>query len=703
MYITARERLILETLLSATEKVTVQNLAKELDVSVRTIHRDLKEIERLLKDFRLRLLKKPGVGIRLAGEQERIEELISVLFQQSHQDFTPGERQTMILCSLLEAKDPVKLVALANDLHVTMATISNDLTKLEDELKKFDLSLVRKRGYGVEIIGSESAKRKAMRIAENVDEVQFLSLIRENIQNKTRRATELVSERLLGLIEKKKLLLVEKVVDEMNRKLPYSLADSAYIGLVVHLTLAIERIMQGENIEIDPTYLRGLQNSYEYEMAKKVADQLATVFHVDIPKAEIGYITMHLQGAKLRQDREYPIEEERYPLAIKAKKLIHYVEKELNCKLLNQASLFQGLLTHLKPALYRIQRNMGISNPMLAKIKEDYGQLFDVVKKGTEAIFKNVSVPDEEIGYLVMHFGSALLRDQYSKGLKALIICSSGIGTSKMLATRIRQEIPEIKKLTILSAFQLHQVNPDEFDLIISTIPLPNLQADYLVASPMLSKEEAEKIRTYIQEKIKDYSPHKPFKGQKRVPSRKTGQTLENLQKIQRYTEAMIQVLEGFHVSLSKDVETIREGLEEACFHLWNRGVIREQEKVLHALLEREHHGGLGIPDTRLALFHTRSDQVIRPSFTVYRLKKPLPVKAMDQSEIKAASLMLLLAPLDYSRQGLEVLSYISSILIENEESISLFESGNARSIYAYLSARFESFFHEKISELRSV
>lgn len=67
---------------------------------------------------------------------------------------------------------------------MTIATISNDLTKLEDRLRNYNLSLLRKRGYGVEIIGTETAKRKAMSsiIAENLNEVEFLSLVRENIQ-----------------------------------------------------------------------------------------------------------------------------------------------------------------------------------------------------------------------------------------------------------------------------------------------------------------------------------------------------------------------------------------------------------------------------------------------------------------------------------------------------------------------------------------
>ena len=70
------------------------------------------------------------------------------------------ERQTMILCTLYEVAGPVKLFALANELRVTEATISADLIKLEAKLTEFQLSILRKRGYGIELSGTEKSKAK---------------------------------------------------------------------------------------------------------------------------------------------------------------------------------------------------------------------------------------------------------------------------------------------------------------------------------------------------------------------------------------------------------------------------------------------------------------------------------------------------------------------------------------------------------------
>lgn len=705
MYISARERLVLEILLSKNEEMTVKDLADEMDVSVRTIHRDLKGVEDTLKEYDLNLVKKSGVGIQIIGEQEKIEELKLVLFNLSYNEYTPDERQTMILCTLLEATEPVKLIALANELNVTIATISNDLTKLESRLKRFDLSLIRKRGYGVEIAGTETSKRRAMSsiIANHLDEVEFLSLVRENIQRKSVQQTDSISERLLGLVEKKKLLIVEKVIEEINEELPYAIADSAYIGLVVHLALAMERILQGENINIDQAYLENLQAAPEYKIAEKIIDKLTKVFNVQIPVAEVGYITMHLQGAKLRHDKEYLIEESSFQVAIKTKSLIQFVEEQLNYDLTNNVSLFQGLMAHLKPALYRIKQNMGITNPLLPKIKEDYADLFVIVKEAVEKIFADLSVPDEEIGYLVMHFGSALLGNRETENLKALIICSSGIGTSKMLATRLQQEILEIKQLKNISLFELNQIDIEDSDLIISTINLPNFSKEYIVVSPILTKEEIEKVRRHIRERthLKEMSKRVPLLNEKPPYFGDSEQTIEKMQSIYQYSKVISLILRGFRVLDSAASDKVDDLLEKVCAFLYEQGVIGNVESVVKALLEREKLGGLGIPGTKLVLFHSRSEYVLQPSFTIHRLQKPIAVQGMDQTEMEANSLLLLLSPEQFSSQGLEALSFISSLIIENEQSVSLFESNNEKAISSYMAAKFEQFFNEKLTEMR--
>lgn len=705
MYISARERQILEILLSKEEGVTIKEVADSIEVSVRTIHRDLKGVEDILREYELKLIKKSRIGIQVVGSSESITQLQLFLFNLSHNEYTPDERQTIIFCTLLERSEPVKLIALANDLNVTIATVSNDLTKLEERLSKLGLLLIRKRGYGVEILGSETSKRRAMSniLSENVNEVEFLSLARENIQKKSIQQVDSASERLLGLVEKKKLFVVEKVIEQINNELPYSIADSAYIGLVIHISLAIERITQGENIQIDQTYLENLKGTIEYKISSKIVDKLENIFEITIPDAEIGYITMHLRGAKLRHDKEYIIEDTSFNIAIKAKQLIDYVGEQLGKDFSKNQSLFQGLVAHLRSAIYRIKQSMGISNPLLEKIKKDYSELFSIVKAGTDEVFIDINVPQEEIGYLVLHFGSAIIGNRDKGDINALIICSSGIGTSKMLATRIRQEIPNIEKLQNVSLFDLKKYDLTDFDLIISTIHSSDLPSDYILVSPMLTSKEIESIKSRIREQGKNLTAVKKEDRQFTETNYKPDKTLINMQTIKSYSDIIVHLLESFEIIEVKEQKSIQQILKPICDNLKIEGIIDNSSAVIDALFERERLGGLGIPSTKLALFHTRSDHVVKASFKIISLEFPLKLKGMDSNTIVVSSILLLLAPQKVSKQTLEVLSYVSSLIIEDEKSIQLFESKNTSSISAFLARNFEIFFHEKLKENRSV
>ncbi|MGJ7036139.1 BglG family transcription antiterminator [Anoxybacillus eryuanensis] len=688
MYISAREGKILDLLLTHRKGITVADVAKQLDVSERTVHRDLKGVEQVVEAYNLQLIKKAGVGIQIVGEEEKKHQLQMHVFRLSHTEYTPEERQTMILIALLESGEPVKLISLANDLNVTVATISNDLDKIEEKVEKHGLSLVRKRGYGVEICGSEAAKRKMMSelLFEHFDESQFFSFMKESIQKKSSDLVNTVTEKLLGLVDKKKLFMIEQQIEAMKEHLPFTIADSSYIALVIHLALAIERIMQGEAIHFDAQHFQTIGMTKEYETAEKIAKRLEEVFHLVIPKEEIGYITMHLMGAKLRTRRGYMLEEASLEIAMKTQELIRFVSDQIGVDLTDDYPLYEDLIVHLKPALYRIQHHMGITNPLLHKIMQDYSELFHIVQQGVRHVFSDIVVPKEEIGYLVLHFASALLRDK--QGVRALVICSSGIGTAKILATRLEKEIPDISHIEQKSFFDMRHIDVNEYDLIVSTVPIHTSQPYFLV-NPMLPEEEVAAIRQFL--KTKTFS----IRSQK-VNASKKG--IEKIRSIHVVSETIVQLLNGFSMrDLSS--HSLQEALIDACTQLEQQGVICSKERVVEELLRREQVGGLGIPNTTLALYHTRSEDVLQPSFTMYTLVHPQTIMGMDQQPMTLNRLLLLLAPKNAQDDMLQVLSHVSSLIIKDEESIQLFSKGSKEQIYTFFSAQLEKFFYEQIQQ----
>lgn len=698
MGVSSRQRMILNILLTEEQEITIKDIADRIEVSTRTVHRELTELEPLLEQQGLQLVKRSGIGVAIEGEARQKEELRLSLYNQTTVEYAPDERKLLILCQLLEATEPVKLVSLAFDLKVTTATISYDLDEMVDWLRRYDLTLLRKRGYGVELCGSESAKRKAMSelITEHLDEFELLGILKENIHGKSTRHINTVSERLLGLIEKEKLIMIENSLRTLEEELPYPLADSSFIGLVIHLALAIERIEKGEQITFDEEHLKELELTSEFRIAETIIQRLRSIFQMDIPDSEIGYITMHLRGAKLRSSYDDWFEFKNLELVTKVNRMIRYCEEQLDVSFQADPNLVQGLLTHIEPALFRIQKNMKIRNPLLTEIKARYSDLFQVLKQAVAEVFDELTVPEEEIGYLVMHIGASLERmGQFNQKFRALVVCSSGIGSSKILASRIEKELPYIGLAKNISLFDINKIPETEYDLIISTVPLSLQRDDYVLVTPLLTKEDVHNINVFL-------------KGIRKGPLQpdasnvlNTEEVLSDLRGWQAYIGHTLSIIENFRFDtvLNQNMH-IEEVLEAICRKLEQLQVIRDKEEVIEKLLERQRLGGLGIPNMRLALFHAKTEAVLRPAARLYLLDNPLLIKGMDKKYLDVDRILLLLAPARISKEGLEVLSEVSSLLIEDELA-PILESGNQQRIIAFFTTHLYKYVLAKIKKER--
>ncbi|MEH7511756.1 BglG family transcription antiterminator [Gottfriedia acidiceleris] len=687
MYISAREREIINLLLDHPNGINVQEIAENLNVSSRTVQRELKGVESIALAHSLFLKKILGVGMYIEGTPEQKNEL-QIAILKSGQEFTQKERQELILCSLLKEPESIKLSSLANDLHVTVATVSNDLNKVEEWLKDFDLELMRKKGYGIALLGSERKKRKALGhlIAQQLNEYEFLSVVEDEHESKNS-----FSNGLLEIIKLEKLTMIGKMIRDIEQQLPYSLADSAFMTFTIHLSLAIERIIQGEVVQMDQQVLEELSTSKEFNIAGQIVNELEEVFKVNIPNAEKGYITMHLLGARQRKEKNDWLEESSTEIIVGSKKLINYVSKELEINFEEDQALFEGLITHIEPAIYRIQKKLDANNPLAGQIQEDYPALFKIIQEGLKEAFPSIVFPTEEIAYLVLHFGSSQVIYDNSKEVRALVLCSSGIGSSKMLASRIKKEIKEITDIEVSSLANLRNIQIEQYDIILSTVEMPGFSKKYITVNPLLPKKEAEQIRDEIKRNSLTTEAtllrklhSKKF--QKQIKLETPELIKQDFEVVHQYSETVLHILNTFETISLPFIPTSSILLLEVCKQANVRGLIGDYFEVTNQLTEREKKGGLGIPGTSIALYHCRSEYVMQPVFLSFLLHEPMVVKAMDHSSIKINTLLLLLAPVEMQTGQLEVLSTISSTIIEDEESTRIFASNNYTDIYNKLS-----------------
>lgn len=687
MYLNARPRLILEQLMMAPQPLHLADLAREFEVSERTIRRDLKEVKGTLSSFGLKLEKEKQY-LSVQGSEEEKQRFKWQLLDLTYNDFSPEERQQFILKELLKAEDTVKLIGLANDLNVTVSTISNDLTKIEEEYLNPGL-ITRKKGMGIRINASEMEKRAMLSdlFWKKNPKQQFMRVLFNQF------ADEYTEDRLAYVTQQVHIETVEKNLRNIRDSLSYDITDESYINLVIHIAISVQRIGDGNSMK-ETIVNQEVVGYPEFEFARDLLSTSLNLPAAQLPTGEIEFVTMHLRGAKAQNYvGEFNSNEHVQAVTI-ATQLIAKVSEGTGRSLVSD-SLLKSLTAHLRPALRRLNAEMSITNPLLQSIKRDYDELFGIVGESMSAIYQHHPVPEEEIGYLVLHFGAALLQQEEQAALSALVVCASGIGTSRMLVTRLKQAIPQLKTLKTISLFELtRELTLYPYDLIVSTIDLGEVDYEYFHVTPILSERDISQIEIYLQNKGSHYR-RKQNREEKEQQLTKL-EAIHLLEGRQLYTATVVSLLTNFQVeAIDNSLTTIEDTLRGICTTLLKQDPTLDVEALLQSLLVREKWSGFGITDTKLALFHARSASVNQPIFQIFPLSNEILMPAMGGGEVAVSTIILLLAPEKLAQQGLELMSQISSLLIETQETTELLQSGDSRRMTQFIVERLLGFANE--------
>lgn len=694
---TTRKKEIVSRLCKENDYITISKIAEDIEVSSRTVLRELEGIDRWLEAEGVHLDKKTGVGIRLSCSLEKKEELLELIEGvNSIKTFTPQERQTIIASELLQANEPIKLYYLTKILNVSEGTISNDLDKLEEWINIYNLNLVRKPGLGVYIEGREKHKRRAIinLIYENVEEKQLLNFVQENI-TKSPEASGAIEiktrNRLLNLIDKETIRKLEELIYIAEEKMGYKLADSAYVGLIVHLALAIKRIKNNEKVVMDKEFLNELMKNPEFIIARKLALNISDFFNIDIHEDEVGYITMHLMGSKNRGNviKNNGAAIGNFELVKLAREMIKVAEAETGSFIGNNEKLLMGLVNHLEPAIKRLKMNMDIRNPLLQEIKTLYPYLLEVSSRCAKVLedYLGQELPESEIAYIAMHLGTVIEKKEIipQPRYRVAVACPSGIGTSKLLATRVEKEYDNIQVVDVISSIRLEEswLNQEEIDFIISTISIDNSSIPVVVVNPLLLDEDKEHIHETIKKILT-----KPKEKKKENLKLK-----DKLLQIHNYSEGIIQVLDNFFLETLK-VDSVEELIDIVSSRIANEEI--NQEKLKRDLLAREEKGGTLISNRGLSLLHCRSSSVEKLYFGAVRLINPLSyVNSRGGREVVNLALVMI-APENSKQAYLEVISEVSKMIIDKPNFIELLRENQKDEAYSEISNCLNDFYKYK-------
>lgn len=661
----SRQKQIIQILTKSTNKnpITISTIAEILNVSSRTVLREMPKIEEWLDENGFNFIKKPGVGLIIDESLENQQLILELLEVENVQkEYSKEERKRIILSELLIAKEPLKLFYFTNQLKVSEGTLSNDLDGIEDWLRAFDIKLIRRQGVGIYLEGNEKNYRKVLSdiLYRTLEEKELIKLLKKSLNSpSSENSIEFsIENRMLNFIDKTIIKGIEKIVSELEEKFNFKLIDSDYIGLVVHISLAVQRIKNGEKISMDKSSLSELEILPEFAVATEITEKLEKVFTIEIPKDEIGYITMHLKGARLRLNKvENDIDLDNLDIKQISNYIITEVENDFNIEIINKQKLSKDIYNHLVPAISRMSMKLNIRNPLLKNIKEQYSEIYHSCENACEILKKITKIdkiPESEVAYIAMHIAAAIEENLKNENLSVVIACPTGVGTSKLLGVNIKKEFPNLDIKNSISVINIDtkKLKDDGIDFIISTVDL-DVDYRYICLNPMFLQKDKIKLKEFIHRYSKQRITKKIIKKELKCDK-------DKIKNITNLGTEIISILEEVRVREINNVKTVNDlmGIASSVF----AENVNHAKEIKKLLLEREEKSSTYLNGFNMMLLHCKDKKITSCKFGVIRLNEKL---IEDGKEINFAIISLI--PEKNTQTQINIMSHINGEIIERE------------------------------------
>ncbi len=485
-----RQKQILKYLLQTEDFAPVKNVAAVLQCSVKTIRNDLASMEK----SGVLLEKTAGRGIRiLPAGRDQIGDIVAE--RNSLPDLSVENRRLKILFELFEGtKEKLSIQYLADKYFVSKTSIVNDFKVIEEKLAKYNLQL-KKSMQGTYLVGAESDIRKAM-----VERLNELICAKQVETSRIDKETILELEEHFGEFNVNQ---VKEIVEKAEALLQYQITEPYYINLITHLLILIRRTKQGKTIYAQAKAEKMLDPSF-YRVSQEVAKVLSDTFAIPINEEEVFYIYRYLMssGGVIAQEtyggKNNAVDD---LLQQMATEMIALAEQISQLQFLFTPLLFNNLILHLKPMLNRIEYNIEIKNPLLAEIKEEFPAIVLLLKLVILKIRMRYQLPrisEDEISYIAVYFQSAI--EEAIQRKNVMIICSTGVGTSHLLAKRVTNQFPEWNIVDIISAKELERKKDlTQIDLVLSTVKLAKpINKPVAYVSALFNKTDVGRIKELL-------------------------------------------------------------------------------------------------------------------------------------------------------------------------------------------------------------
>lgn len=641
MLISEKEKIIINTLLKSDKALSIKDLSKATRIKERTLYREIKNVEYFLKSYSIELIKDKSKYL-ISGDTSLLDpELLDTSIELG---YSPDTKINLILSNLLILKE-TSIKDLSEKLLISYNTVASTMPNIENILADYKISIFKKKGQGIYLEGDSDDKRilfLALLWNEIKDDEFYYLLNSDNDFSPNPFFKFLDIEMLRSIFFNNRDLEVFRIYTDSSIK-KILIAINIFLHIQESSQKPLERVLDADqnNISILTERLVSYNNIYRSEIFK-------------------NFIAKILKTCKLIDQVTYVNDKYSYTLIFKVHTLIRNVSKKSNIDFSQDINLASGLITHIESAIKRYQLKLIEENNDLKEfVQTNYNELYLLVKSELLNVFDEINFNSTELSYIVIHFASSYEQIYRENFVRALVVCSSGIGSSKILGSLIRKNIPEIKNIEYSTPVKLEEDLKNNYDIIISTLKLEE-DLDYVLIPTILQSEDIKKIKEKLLS-VRSF---------KKVSYNKTQDKVDTttIEKILANTSLKIQSV------ISNDVEVLlREAVED--FSATN--------SLIKHLIARHEKSSIVIPNTNIALFHTLEDNLKDPKIVVYSLSECLPmVNALGHLE-DVTTFFVMVSPnkLAYT----EFLGQISIAILEDKSLKDALSTKNINYIKATL------------------
>lgn len=468
LYINARCRQILNVLLSHADYVSVNAIAKALQVSRRTVYYDIDKINLWLEQAglsHLEIVREKGLYL---SQQER--EKIQTMLESDSEDqvyiFSPEERIKIIICYVIYAQKAIYMEQFTDCFAVSRNTIFADLKEVTKKLKKYDLKLDYHPKQGYIILGDPVRVRALFILYFNEMETLFKSGV-------------------IRFFNQKQIQDYYHTLKKIEQTLEIS-----YVDGVLYSIAALVPLLYQHRTAIRFTDLK------QTEIVKTQEYALVQKYFSDLEPEEQIYLSLHLLGSRVNlvPDEYFESDSKTYVYDL-TKSLVSEFEKVACVTFDKREELERALFVHLNTSLYRYRYGIQIGNILGDDVMNEYPDMFAITKIAVKRLEKQIElpIPDSEVAYLTLHFGGFLkIPSEENEHLRILIVCVNGISTGNMIKREVHKLLPFAEIVGVVAA--VHLINAQNIcDLIISTVKINSIVPSITV-HPVLTELDRRSI-----------------------------------------------------------------------------------------------------------------------------------------------------------------------------------------------------------------